>query len=96
MKPVSADVDQLAWCRMHPSVERLPDGLIASSHSAQRVDGQHRVHDPRARAAVQIHMDANDGRREKRKQERRPDPPERVDDRVARREREKSPRRPTP
>src|SRR5882762_6403540 len=88
MKPVSADIDQLAWCRML-SVERLSDSLVASAQRAERIDAQQRVHDARSRAAVQCDTDANDGRGEKRKEKRRPDPAKCIDGSVARREREK-------
>ena len=85
MKPVFAHVHQLAGRLMRAAVVKLRDGLITSANGAQRVCAEQRVDHPAASATVQIAVGANGGRSEKRKQLRRPHPPEHVDGRAVRR-----------
>ena len=86
MKPVSANVHQLAGRLMRAAVVTLRDGLITSAKRAELVGAQQRVHNPAASATVQIAVDADGGHSEKRKQQRRPHPPEHVDGRAVRSE----------
>ncbi len=83
MKPVSADINELPGRHIRAAVERLSNGLIAPSNSTKGVHTQQRIHDPGPCATVQTPVNAHDRSNDERKEERRPDPPERVDDLAA-------------
>src|SRR5688572_23668243 len=83
MKPASADINELPGRHIRAAIERLSNGLIAPSNSTKGVHTQQGIHDPGPCATAETPVNAHDRSNEERKEERRPDPPQRVDDHAA-------------